>query len=292
MMRITEFDATLNAEQGRKQKEYEELMATKKESLETLQTTLTSKKETLGEDTKTLANAKLESDETANQLREDEAFFIEARDNCRTKADEWAERTRLRTEESAGVQKAIAILEGGADTIASAQSMMLQMRQKRAMRQSGDDQRHKALSVLRRLVSEHHSIRLASVASMVQTSSKAEFPLVMEAIDKMLAELRQEEMDDITLRDYCQAEEVKVESEMEDDDHKIERLDGLLERLKAKKAELQSDQKQTESDIAATEDAMAQALAERNEESEAFRAALKDAMAQALAERNEESEAF
>merc|ERR1719456_208748 len=154
--------------------------------------------------------------------------------------------------------------------------MMLQMRQKRAMRQSGDDQRHKALSVLRRLVSEHHSIRLASVASMVQTSSKAEFPLVMEAVDKMLAELRQEEMDDITLRDYCQAEEVKVESEMEDLQHEMDTLQGLIDRLDAKKKETQADIKQTETDISNTEDAMAEALSNRNSENEDFKAALKD----------------
>merc|ERR1719502_662942 len=92
----------------------------------------------------------------------------------------------------------------------------------------------------------------------------------------MLAELRQEEMDDITLRDYCQAEEVKVEGEIEDLQHEMDTLQGLLDRLDAKKKETQDDIKQTETDIAATEDAMAEALSNRNSENEDFKAALKD----------------
>merc|ERR1719159_2330751 len=111
---------------------------------------------------------------------------------------------------------------------------------------------------------------------MVQTASKGHFELVMESVDKMLAELRQEEMDDITLRDYCQAEEVKVETEIEDMEHKIQDLTELVGRLEATKRELQEQQTATEAEIASTEDAMAEALSERNAESEEFRAALKD----------------
>jgi len=100
--------------------------------------------------------------------------------------------------------------------------------------------------------------------------------MVMEEVDKMLAQLRQEEMDDITLRDYCQAEEVKVETEIEDMEHKITDLSELVGRLQGAKRKLQEEQTATEAEIASTEDAMAEALSERNAESEEFRAALKD----------------
>merc|ERR1719197_841246 len=83
-------------------------------------------------------------------------------------------------------------------------------------------------------------------------------------------------MDDITLRDYCQAEEVKVEGEIEDLVHEMETLSGLIDRLNAKKKETQADIKATETDIAATEDATAEALSNRNSENEDFKAALKD----------------
>merc|ERR1719235_1393768 len=99
--------------------------------------------------------------------------------------------------------------------------------------------------------------------------TKGHFDMVITEVDKMLAELRQEEMDDITLRDYCQAEEVKVEGEIEDLVHEMDTIQGLIDRLNAKK-------KETQTDIAATEDAMAEALSNRNSENEDFKAALKD----------------
>jgi len=88
--------------------------------------------------------------------------------------------------------------------------------------------------------------------------------------------LREEEQDDIDLRDYCQDEENKVENEIEDLEHKITNLAGSLDRLRAKKKELLADIKQTESDITSTEDAMKDALEDRNEENAEFKTALKD----------------
>merc|ERR1719428_506494 len=92
----------------------------------------------------------------------------------------------------------------------------------------------------------------------------------------MLAELRQEEVDDITLRDYCQDAENKVETDIEDLGHDMDRLQGEIDRLEAEKTELEEDIRQTETDISATQDAMAEALSERLEASEQFKAALKD----------------
>merc|ERR1719420_407779 len=112
------------------------------------------------------------------------------------------------------------------------------------------------------------------MAALVETSTEGHFDVVIESVDKMLAELRKEEQDDIDLRDYCQDAENKVENEIEDLEHLISNIDGLIERLNGKKKELQADIKQTESDIQSTEDAMAEALSTRNAENEEFKAAL------------------
>merc|ERR1719263_2261384 len=152
--------------------------------------------------------------------------------------------------------------------------MLLQTQQRRgAEAHSGQQEAYRSLKVL---AGKHRSLRMAAMAAMVQTASKGHFDVVITSVDKMLAELRQEEMDDITLRDYCQAEEVKVEGEIEDLVHEMETLSGLIDRLNAKKKETQADIKSTETDIANTEDAMAEALSNRNSENEDFKAALKD----------------
>merc|ERR1719379_2039061 len=99
-----------NADEADKQKSFEELMATKKMELATLEATL--EKQTLdeAEKTKTMADSRQLLDDTKNQLDADEVFFADTKEGCKVKASEWAERTRLRTEELQGIAKAIQIL--------------------------------------------------------------------------------------------------------------------------------------------------------------------------------------
>merc|ERR1719386_83986 len=112
--------------------------------------------------------------------------------------------------------------------------MLLQRRS--VARQDGKEA---AWRTLKLEAGKHHSIRLATLASMIEVATEGHFDVVIHSVDKMMAEPRQEEMDDITLRDYCQAEEVKVETEIEDMEHKIQDLTELVGRLEATKREKQ-----------------------------------------------------
>merc|ERR1719265_928870 len=238
---------TQNADQATKQKQFEELTATKNAELATLQATLSKKKETLGTDTKTMTDSAVERDETQAQLDADEKFFETTKSACKSKADDWAERSRLRTEELAGINKAIEILtsDEAMATFGRATSMLLQSSQKT----SKSPKKNKAYNALKGVARKHHSLRMAAMAAMVQTATEGHFDVVIGSVDKMIAELRQEEQDDIDLRDYCQDEENKVENEIEDLQHKATNIQGLIDRLNAKKKEIQADIKQTESDI-------------------------------------------
>merc|ERR1719375_3118553 len=51
-------------------------------------------------------------DETTKQMKEDTEFFDTTKAACKAKADEWSERVRARTEEMAGIDKALEILTG------------------------------------------------------------------------------------------------------------------------------------------------------------------------------------
>merc|ERR1719160_1942692 len=115
---------------------------------------------------------------------------------------------------------------------------------------TGSPAKDKAYHVLKGVARKHHSLRMAAMAAMVQTATEGHFDVVIGSVDKMIAELRQEEHDDIDLRDYCQDEENKVENEIEDLQHKATNIQGLIDRLNAKKKEIQADIKKTESDIA------------------------------------------
>merc|ERR1719453_1535334 len=156
--------------------------------------------------------------------------------------------------------------------------MLLQSGQTHKTNKVESPAKTKAFRALRSVAKKYHSLRMGAMAALVQTATEGHFDVVIGEVDKMIAELRQEEQDDIDLRDYCQDEENKVENEIEDLQHKMSNIQGLIDRLNAKKKEIQADIKQTESDIAATEDAMAEALSTRNSENEDFKAALKDDM--------------
>jgi len=263
-----------NADQALRQKNYEELTATKDSELNTLKSTLAKKKETLGDDTKTMTDSSIERDETQKQLKADEKFFEQTKLSCKNQADAWAERSRLRTEELAGINKAVEILtsDEAAATFGRATSMLLQNSQ------TSSSKKNAAFKAVKDVARKHHSLRLAALAALIQTSTAGHFNVVVDTVDKQLEELRQEEQDDIDLRSYCAAEEDKTANEIEDLQHKMTNIQGLIDRLNAKKKELMADIVSTEGDITDTENAMAEALSTRNSENEDFKAALKDDM--------------
>jgi nitrogen fixation/metabolism regulation signal transduction histidine kinase len=116
-----------NAEEAEQQKAFEELMATKRKELATLEATLEKQTSDEAEKKKTKAESKTLLDATKEQLEADEVFFADTKEGCKTKAGEWAERTRLRTEELQGIVKAIEILSGGEETFQKATTAFVQL---------------------------------------------------------------------------------------------------------------------------------------------------------------------
>merc|ERR1719197_1144102 len=118
-----------NVAEADKQKSFEEIMATKKQELETLEKTLEKQTADEADKTKQLADSKATLDDTKEQLDADEIFFADTKEGCKVKAAEWAERTRLRTEELQGIAKAIEILSSpeAQKTFQSSGSTFLQL---------------------------------------------------------------------------------------------------------------------------------------------------------------------
>merc|ERR1712217_129753 len=94
-----------NAEEAEEQKAFEQLMATKKTELATLQATLERHTLDKAEKTKQEAQSQQARDDEEAQLEADEKFFADTKAACKTKAGEWNERSRLRTEELQSMRK-------------------------------------------------------------------------------------------------------------------------------------------------------------------------------------------
>merc|ERR1719487_1259820 len=93
------FTANLETEtqtEATNQKNFEAVMAVKAEELASLQDVLEKTEAAKAESDKTLADTTQELEDTTVQMKEDTVFFDETKAACKTKADEWSERTRLR----------------------------------------------------------------------------------------------------------------------------------------------------------------------------------------------------
>merc|ERR1719313_2935037 len=101
-----DYASTLD-EEKQKQKDYDALMTTKSDDLKKLEKALADKELNEGNDAKQLATDQKEREETQDELKAAEEFLATTTDACKSKANEWAERTRLCTEELAGMNQAI-----------------------------------------------------------------------------------------------------------------------------------------------------------------------------------------
>merc|ERR1719359_2598873 len=171
-----------NAAQAMAQKSYEELMDTKKSELQALTKNLGKKTTQLGEDTNELSDSNIERDETEVQLADDTKFFQEAKEACRTKANSWAKRTKLRSEELSGIEKAEGILnsDDAKDTFGKANSMMLQRQQKSERHPSS--KREAAYKALKAVARKNHSLKMGAMAALVETSTEGHFDVVIESV--------------------------------------------------------------------------------------------------------------
>jgi len=264
-----------NADEAEAQNSFEALMATKMKEAETLQATLDQQTADEAEKTKKLAESKGILDDTKAQLEADEAFFAETKSGCQTKAKEWAERTRMRTEELQGIAQAVQILSSPDaqkifDSAHSTMFLQLSSKQKGA----GSEERSAALAKLKGIAAKYKNLGLAQIAWMLK--SGGHFDKVLASIDQMVDMLRKEEQADIEHRDRCQASENKNANDMEDLQHAMEKAAAEITRLEGEASRLDGEISTLETDIGSTKSNMEERLALRNTEEADFKQALMD----------------
>merc|ERR1719316_1112706 len=239
-----EHELASSAEEDAAASSHAELMETKREDLALLEKTLTKTTLAQGNDKKQLAEDSQEREETQAQLKTDEAFFAETKESCKAKADQWAGRARSRTEELAAIDKALAVLtspeskaifERSANTLVQLTSTQ------------SSPERTKAYNLLKSVATKAGSLRLAAIATSVQTTWH--FDAVIADIDKMIVALREEEKADIAHRDWCESQSGAANSKNENLEYDKEQLEQKKERANNKKAELEAEVEKTESEM-------------------------------------------
>mmetsp|Transcript_4865 Transcript_4865/g.10705 ORF Transcript_4865/g.10705 Transcript_4865/m.10705 type:complete len:701 (+) Transcript_4865:90-2192(+) len=261
---------TASATEAENLKIFEDLMAAKQKEESDLQSTLDKKEAENAEATTVEADSQQDREDTSAQLETDEVFFDETKKDCREKADDWATRTRLRTEELAGIEKAVEILTSpeAQSAFEGATSTFVQVEASPA------DAKTRAYNALKKI--SRGNARLALLAARVATQTGWHFDKVIAQIDKMIVSLRKEEKEDVAAKDNCDEMESKAKAKKADLQKEIDGYANDINKLTTNKQEAETSITDTINEIDAQKQMMEQALADRNAEHEKFVAALKD----------------
>jgi predicted nucleic acid-binding Zn-ribbon protein len=202
----------------------------------------------------------------------DEKFLETTTDSCKAKAGEWAERSRLRTEEVAGINQAVDILTSD-DAKGAFNTADTTFVQTRAVQ--NDPQKTEAYNILKKVASKSDNARLATLASKMYTSTGWHFDSVIADIEKMIVKLREEEQDDIEHRDWCQSERSNANSQNEALEYDMEQLQNKINRANKESENLDKEKTATLAEISDLTSDMDDAKTLRNNENKAFQTAMK-----------------
>jgi len=258
-------------EETQRQTDFDALSGTKSTDLALLTDTLTKKTKENGNDDKQLAEDEQERAETQEQLKTDKAFLETTLDACKNKANMWAERTRLRTEELAGINQAITILtsDEAKATFTGADTTFIQtsVRSTHVM---------KAVNALKKIGQKTGSIKLALIAAKAYSTTTGHFDKIVSDVEKTIEDLRNEEKSDMDKKDYCESERHGANSKNEKLEYEKDELQKAIDRLDNRNVALDGDIATTEGEMTDLTAAMDAAKTLRNAETEEFKVALKD----------------
>merc|ERR1719298_327481 len=256
------------------QKNYESLIGVKENEMATLVEQRTRREGEKADSEKDLADASQDLDDTTKQMKADTIFFDETKAACQAKADEWAERVRARTEEMAGINKALEILTSD-DAKALFNKSIKPGKETGFLQIASESQpQANAYRALKEHATKAKSLRLAAIAATLRTGGH--FDAVIAEIDKMMATLKEEEKGDIEQRDWCKEETFKNEQEASRYEYKIERTDAKIMKLTSKLEELEGTLQATIASILATKDDIKAMEDARKEQHAAFESAKSD----------------
>merc|ERR1719333_91934 len=254
-------------------KNYESVSSVAAKEMKSLSDTKAKKEGEKADAEKVQADTEQELDDTKAQLEASISLFDNTKKICASKAAEWNERVRARTEELAGVEKALEILTSD-DAKALFNKSIKPGKETFLQLDSESQPQTKAYKALKEHATKAKSLRLAAIAATLRTGGH--FDAVIAEIDKMMATLKAEEKGDIEQRDWCKEETFKNEQEASRYEYKIERTDAKIMKLTSKLEELEGTLAATVQSILNTKDDIKAMEDARKEQHAAFESAKSD----------------
>jgi len=269
-------------QEAKSNREYEKFIENKQEELAEMEKIKTKKESQKADAEQALAEASALYDETEKQKDADIDFFDVTKKGCIAKSEEWTERSDLRKMELAGIDKAIEILTSDEarelfnKSIKPGKEVLLDENKGEIVFLQLDSDSSTAVPVMRAYAllkskaAGAHSLRLAQLAVQVQNAKVGHFDEVINAINEMIAALKEEDAADIKKRDQCKDELLKIESKTNELKWKIKNNIATIDKLTSIIEKREKDKAETIEAIAEVNEQMKQMTKEREAENKVF----------------------
>jgi len=254
------------------QKSFEGMADAKKAEIQAASEAIESKTARSGELAVSVTTTADDIEDTTAEMKETQAFVANLASTCDNKKKEWAERSKMRTEEISAISEAIKVLNDDdaldlfKKTLALPQTSMgfLQKRTSASVVLRARD----FVTELKKKGGAHQS-QLALIEFSLK-SKKVDFSKVLAMIDGMVIVLGKEQEDDDSQKDFCDKDLAKSEKEKADTETAIATSDAAIEEMSASSASLAEEIANLQAEVKALDKAVAEATEERKEDHGAF----------------------
>jgi len=252
-------------------KNYDALMKAKTAEVQALTESIEEKLKRIGSLGVEIVGMKQDLTDSEESLMEDKKFLAELEKGCSTKEAEWAVICKLRSEELLALADTIKLLNDDdalelfKKTLPGSASFM-------QLTETSSSLKAQALAVLEEAKSSRKGGRQRfDVIMLALRGKKVNFDKVMKLIDNMVGLLKQEQLDDESKKEYCEAQ-----FDVSDDKKKaLTRTEGKLttsiEDAKESIAALADEIKELGAGIKALDKTVAEATENRKEENSDFK---------------------
>jgi len=204
------------------QESYQGLKAAKEAEIAAGQEQSATKTQELADTDSRLAQSKQDLEDTRNSMDADQTFLSNLKETCANTDSEWEERQAARQEEIKGCGEALAILssDDAHDTFTKTFNFVQVAKM--------TSQQEKAEKLLFAAAKKTGNPRLAALASRFRLDG---FGKLVDDIDGMVKDLKQEKADDVKHKDYCNEALHKNDVAQDLKTKEIEKLDATINDL-------------------------------------------------------------
>merc|ERR1719215_1886112 len=252
--------------------DYDKLTAAKDGQLTAAQTALNKMESEGGAKGMSRQESQDEVDALKTQVTNDEKFIKQTQDALTKKKASWKVRSDLRAGELAAISKAISILHND-----DARDLFKKSFDSQFFLQLGQTSQRtlvqKARAALQDAARQSGDQRLLSLATDLAPfkSVKGRFAPIITAIDKMIANLKSEEQQDLDTKQTCESDRMENTRKAIDTSRTIDEQTDEITALTAQIAQCKKTIEQLVADLKETKEELDKATRQRNDENKAWK---------------------